>query len=58
VERSGMYIKGSESSKVFEKQQRPFDIINLYSRVSEPLRMYPKLTMEHKILEKGMDIAG
>lgn len=48
----------NESSKVYTKQQRPFDIINLYSRNNEPLRKYPKLTLEHLILEKGIDLAS
>ena len=45
-----------DTSDVFRRQQKQFDIINLHSRPSEPLRKFPKLTLEHLRLERGMDI--
>jgi hypothetical protein len=33
-----------ETSKVFSKQQKPYNIVNLYSRHPEPLKKFPKLT--------------
>ncbi len=51
-----VYTNTNESAKVYERQQRPFNIITLYSKPNEPLRKYPKITLEHLILERGMDI--
>lgn len=47
-----------DTSEVFRRQQKQFDIINLYTRPSEPLRKFPKLTQEHLRLERGMDIVN
>lgn len=44
-----------DGAQVFRKQQKGFDIVNLYSRNVEPLRKFPKLTKEHILLERGMD---
>lgn len=46
----------NDTSKIFKKQQRPFDIINMYARQNEPLRKYPKLTREHLLYEQGIDV--
>jgi hypothetical protein len=48
----------NDTSEVFKKQQRPFDIINMYSRHNEPLRKYPKLTREDLLYERGLDVVG
>ena len=53
-----VYSNHQDTAKIYSRQQKPFDIINLYSKPSEPLRKYPKLTMEHLINEKGMDLAS
>lgn len=45
----------NDTSEVFKRQQRPFNIINFYAKNTEPLRKYPKLTKEHQMLERGID---
>jgi hypothetical protein len=49
-----VYSSLNDTGNVYRKQQRQFDIINLYSRPSEPLRKFPKLSQEDRLLEKGM----
>ncbi len=44
----------NDTSEIYKKQQKSFDIINLYSRGPDPLRVYPKLTRENIMLERGI----
>lgn len=53
-----VYLPRNDTSNIFKKQQKPFNIINLYSRDVEPLRRFPKLTKEHILYEQGMDMVG
>jgi hypothetical protein len=47
--------QGMERFKVYERQQKPFNIINCYPREQEnnKLRNFPKLTLEDKLIEQG-----
>lgn len=43
--------------KVYERQQKPFDIINCYPNNGDrQLRLFPKLTLEHKLIENGRNL--
>jgi hypothetical protein len=53
-----IFVSRNDTSDIFKKQQKPFNIINLYSRDVEPLRRFPKLTKEHILYEQGMDMVG
>ena len=39
-----------ETATVYNRQQRPYDIVNLYQKPTAPLRKYHKLTQEHLLL--------
>ncbi len=49
------YSNYNDTSEVYKKQQRPFNIINLYAKNTQPLRKYPKLTKELEMLERGIE---
>jgi hypothetical protein len=55
-EETNVVFTRNSTSDIFQKQQRPFNIINMYSRHAEPLRKYPKLTQEHLLYEQGMNL--
>jgi hypothetical protein len=57
-EEASIVFTRNSTSDIFQKQQKPFDIINMHSRQHEPLRRYPKLTQEHRLYEQGMDLIG
>lgn len=47
--------QGFERFRIYERQQKPFDIINCYPKEyeSNKLRNFPKLTLENQLIEKG-----
>jgi hypothetical protein len=47
--------KGFERFGIYERQQKPFNIINCYPKENEgnKLRNFPKLTLEDRLLERG-----
>lgn len=45
-----------EQEEVFQRQERRFNIISYWPRTIQPhLKEYPKLTMEDKLLESGIN---
>jgi len=46
---------GFERFSVFERQQKPYNIISCYPKEtdSNKLRTFPKLTLEDKLIERG-----
>jgi hypothetical protein len=57
-EETNIVFPHNSTSDIYIRQQRPFNIINMYSKHSEPLRKFPKLTREHLLYEQGMDLIG
>ena len=57
-EEANIVFPHNSTSDIFIKQQKPFNIINMYSKHSEPLRKFPKLTKEHLLYEQGIDLIG
>jgi hypothetical protein len=47
--------QGFERFRIYEQQQKPFNIISCYPKEQEnnKLRNFPKLTLEDKLIERG-----
>ena len=47
--------QGFERFRVYERQQKPYNIISCYPKKNEDnhLRNFPKLTLEDGLIEKG-----
>ena len=47
--------QGFERFRVFERQQKPYNIISCYPKHDESnkLRNFPKLTLEDRLIENG-----
>lgn len=46
-------LPGKDQDFVYERQQKPYNIISCYPRDSNAHRVYPKLTLESKLIETG-----
>lgn len=47
--------QGFERFRIYERQQKPFNIISCYPKENESnkLRNFPKLTLEDRLRERG-----
>lgn len=47
-------MPGKDQDRIYEHQQKPYNIISCYPNQAPPLhRQYPKLTLEDKLIETG-----
>lgn len=48
-------IPGKDQDRIYERQEKQFNIVTNYPKEYGNIhRKYPKITLENKLLEKGM----
>ena len=48
-------IPGKDQDRVYEKQEKAFNIINCYPKEYPTVhRKFPKLTLEHRLIENNL----